>query len=85
MSLSLLLFANIEGKTRSTTMTICKVILCTSIEMFLFLFLTKVTLLGPCLRHSDQNRVIESFELEGTPKGHLVQIPCSEQGCLQVN
>jgi len=28
---------------------------------------------------------IESFELEGTLKGHLVQLPCSEQGHLQVH
>jgi len=27
--------------------------------------------------------IIESFELEGTFKGHLVQLLCSEQGHLQ--
>jgi len=27
--------------------------------------------------------LIESFELEGTLKGHLVQIPCTEQGHSQ--
>jgi len=26
------------------------------------------------------HRIIESFGLEGTPRGHLVQPPCSEQG-----
>ena len=28
---------------------------------------------------------MESFELEGTLKGHLVQIPCNEQGHLQLD
>jgi len=28
---------------------------------------------------------IESFELEGTFKGHLVQLPCNEQGHLQLD
>jgi len=27
---------------------------------------------------------IESFELEGTFKGHLIQLPCSEEGHLQL-
>ena len=27
----------------------------------------------------------ERFELEGTVKGHLVQLPCSEQGCPQLH
>jgi len=27
----------------------------------------------------------ESLELEGTVKGHLVQLPCSEQGHAQLN
>ena len=30
-------------------------------------------------------RTIELFELEETLKGHLVQIPCSEQGHLQLH
>ena len=29
--------------------------------------------------------IIELFKLEGTLKGHLVQLPCNEQGCLQLN
>jgi len=29
-------------------------------------------------------RIIESFELEETLKGHLVQLPCLEQGHLQL-
>ena len=31
------------------------------------------------------HRNIELFELEGTFKGHLVQLPCNEQGCLQLD
>ena len=30
-------------------------------------------------------RVIETFELEETFKGHLVQLPCSEQGHLRLS
>jgi len=30
-------------------------------------------------------RIIESFELEGITKGHLLQLPCSEQGYLQLD
>jgi len=30
------------------------------------------------------HRVIESFELEGTLKGRLDQVPCSEQGHVLV-
>ena len=30
-------------------------------------------------------RITESFELEGTLKGHLVRIPCNEQGHLQLH
>jgi len=30
-------------------------------------------------------KVIELFELEGTFKGHRVQLPCSEQGHLQLH
>ena len=29
--------------------------------------------------------VIELYELEGTLKGHLVQLPCNEQGRLQLH
>jgi len=29
-------------------------------------------------------RIIESFELEGTFRSHLVQLPCNEQGYLQL-
>lgn len=31
------------------------------------------------------HRITESFELEGTFKGHLVQLRCSEQGHAQLN
>ena len=31
------------------------------------------------------HRIIESLELEGTFKGHLGQIPCNEQGHLQLD
>mgnify|MGYP001851912454 CR=1 FL=1 len=30
-------------------------------------------------------RIIESLELEGTFKGHLVQLPCNEQGHAQLD
>ena len=32
-----------------------------------------------------ENRIIESLELEGTFKGHLVQLPCNEQGHVQLD
>ena len=31
-----------------------------------------------------RHRIKDSFELEGTLKGHLVQLPCNEQGYLQL-
>jgi len=31
------------------------------------------------------HRVMELFELERTLRGHLVQLPCNEQGCLQLH
>ena len=34
---------------------------------------------------SSLHRIIESFELEGTLKGHPVQLPCNEQGYPQLN
>lgn len=29
--------------------------------------------------------IIEVYELEGTSEGHLAQLPCNEQGCLQLD
>ena len=49
---------------------------------------------GPIFRHpqifinyttKNYHRITESFELEGTLKGHLVQLPCIEQGYLQLD
>ena len=31
------------------------------------------------------HRITESFELEGALKGHLVQLPCNQQGRLQLH
>ena len=36
------------------------------------------------LRAKADHRTIESFELEGTFKNHLVQLLCTEQGHLQL-
>ena len=33
----------------------------------------------------ESNRILESFELEETLKCHLVQLPCNEQGNLQLD
>ena len=39
-----------------------------------------------CTSHTSMNHItIESFELEGTLKGHLFQVPCHEQGHLQLH
>jgi len=32
-----------------------------------------------------RNRIIESLELDGTFKGHLVQLPCNEMGRAQLH
>ena len=37
------------------------------------------------LNDFQDDRIMETFELEGTPKGHLVQLPCNEHGHLQVD
>lgn len=36
-----------------------------------------------CHLAAKNQRIMESRELEGTIKGHLVQLPCNEQGHLQ--
>jgi len=36
-------------------------------------------------KRSGRHRIIESLELEGTFKDHLVQLPCNEQGHAQLN
>ena len=33
----------------------------------------------------DHQRIIKSFELEGTFNGQLVQLPCNEKGHLQLH
>jgi len=35
---------------------------------------------SPAEGYEDDHRIIESSGSEGTPRGHLVQPPCSEQG-----
>jgi len=37
------------------------------------------------LRKIDSRKVIESFEWEGTFKNHQIQLPCNEQGHLQLD
>lgn len=37
---------------------------------------------GPLLIHVLYHVIIESFQLEGPMKGHLVQLPCCAQGHL---
>ena len=48
-------------------------------SLFPSLFYYKIWFLHQLLK------IIESFELEGTFKGHLVQIPCNEQGHPQLH
>ena len=57
-----------------------------------YLFCKVIFSLTPCIcflgaqrSFSFSPRFMESFELEGTPKGHLVQLPCNEQGHLQLH
>ena len=38
-----------------------------------------------CYAQEDKNKITGSLELEGTLKGHLVQLPCYEQGHLQLH
>lgn len=40
---------------------------------------------GPGRRAAVLGRIRESFELQGTTEGHLVQLPCHEQGRLQLH
>lgn len=40
---------------------------------------------GENRRELNKNKIIETFELEGTAKDHLVQLPCNEQGYLQLD
>jgi len=40
---------------------------------------------SPSKQKSSNHRTIELFELEGTFKGHLLQLPCSQQGHLQLH
>ena len=35
--------------------------------------------------HTQNHGIIESLELEETSEGHLVQIPCNEQGHAQTD
>ena len=38
-----------------------------------------------CVLYRYRNSIIASLELEGTFKGHLVQVPCNEQGHAQLH
>jgi len=43
-------------------------------------------LLGvPACPRKEKNRIIKLFELEGTLKGHVVQLPCNEWGHAQLD
>jgi len=44
-----------------------------------------VTAFSQILMNSCQDVIIESFELEGNLTGHLIQVPCTEQGHLQLD
>ena len=44
-----------------------------------------VPLYATLVMHISNHTVIELFELEGTYKGHLVQLSCNEQGHLQLH
>ncbi len=36
-------------------------------------------------QHHENHRILESLELEVTSEGHLVQLPCNEQGHAQLD
>ena len=50
-------------------------------------FRVKLSSKPPTQHHlpGTHRRIIESLELEGTFKGHLVQLPCNEQGRAQLD
>jgi len=41
--------------------------------------------LSPGMKRMRNHRIIESLELEGTIRGHVVQLPYNEQGHGQLN
>ena len=45
----------------------------------------KVCAKAPEAKMQSKRQILESFELEGTFKCHLVQLPCNEQRHLQLN